>query len=67
MDTILSRRAQGWHPVRANKPVPVPAKLNVVCAWCKKVLFAGAPKSKTTHGICPDCRAKMLAEDGGAQ
>lgn len=66
MDTILSRRALGWHPVplkSESDPQPAPPGLKVVCAWCKKVVLAGAPGSKITHGICPDCSAKALAED----
>jgi len=37
-----------------------------VCAWCKAVLGQPLPAdgSGVTHGICPDCRARMLREAG---
>ena len=39
-----------------------------VCAWCKQDLGdipcpAGDPnEGKTSHGVCPECQAKLLAE-----
>ncbi|HMG56308.1 MAG TPA: two-component regulator propeller domain-containing protein [Kofleriaceae bacterium] len=48
-----------------------------ICAWCKKVRDDGGYWSKIeaylsartdaqfTHGICPECNDKVLAEDGG--
>jgi hypothetical protein len=47
-----------------------------ICAWCKKIRDDGGYWSKIeaylsertdaqfTHGICPECNDKMLAEDG---
>ncbi|HSR99155.1 MAG TPA: two-component regulator propeller domain-containing protein [Kofleriaceae bacterium] len=49
-----------------------------ICAWCKKVRDDGGYWSKIeaylaartdaqfTHGICPDCNEKLLAEEGHA-
>ncbi len=31
-----------------------------VCAWCRKV--EGGEGPEVTHGICPDCERKVLAE-----
>ncbi len=45
-------------------------QINVQCAWCKKKLGTkkdnnpNAPKSTTSHGMCPDCSAKVLADVG---
>jgi len=47
-----------------------------VCAWCKKVrndsgywyqiekYITANSKTKITHGICPECEAKLMASDG---
>ena len=50
-----------------------------ICAWCKKIRDDGGYWSKIeaylsartdakfTHGICPECSEKMLAEDTGVE
>ncbi|MDO8575059.1 MAG: hypothetical protein Q7R61_02175 [bacterium] len=39
-------------------------KSKVVCAWCKKEMGEkeGIEGGKTSHGICPDCKAKVLSD-----
>lgn len=39
-----------------------PQKGRVVCAWCKKELGEkeGLKEGEISHGICPDCRDKLL-------
>jgi hypothetical protein len=32
-----------------------------ICAWCKKVMKKGT--GKITHGICPQCSAKLTGEE----
>lgn len=36
----------------------------VICAWCKKDMGQKPPLEKevVTHGICSECKAKVLAE-----
>lgn len=45
-------------------------RMVVVCAWCNTVQghkgCAAADAGKTTHGICPTCKAVALNELGGA-
>ena len=37
--------------------------MKVVCAWCRKVLADdGSPTAVVTHGICDDCKTKLLGE-----
>jgi phage FluMu protein Com len=33
----------------------------IVCSWCKKVLGTSADFEGTSHGICPECKAGMIA------
>ena len=33
--------------------------MNVVCAWCNKTLSSGLPDDPVSHGVCPDCAAKL--------
>jgi hypothetical protein len=51
-------------------------RLIVLCAWCHRVRFDGnwvtleaflqGHQAETSHGMCPDCEARMLAElEGG--
>ena len=35
--------------------------MQIVCAWCKKVMGTKQGKG-TTHGICPQCLAKLKQE-----
>ena len=35
--------------------------MQIVCAWCGRILGTKQGKG-TTHGICPDCLAKLQAE-----
>jgi hypothetical protein len=42
----------------ADEPAPRP--LDVVCAWCHRVLLAGPPGASPSHGICPECRDREL-------
>jgi len=35
--------------------------MQIVCAWCKKVMGT-KQGTGTTHGICPDCLAKLQQE-----
>lgn len=43
------------------------SNLTVVCAWCNRIQqpdgtwLPGTPTTMITHGICPDCAAKMRA------
>lgn len=56
-------------PPKQLQPVPEGAKKKVtedqerICAWCKKPMGT-APGTGTgvTHGICPDCRDKMMGD-----
>jgi hypothetical protein len=59
----------------AVRELKVLSGLLPICAWCKKIRDDGGYWSKIeaylsartnaqfTHGICPDCAAKMTAED----
>ncbi|HSR98325.1 MAG TPA: two-component regulator propeller domain-containing protein [Kofleriaceae bacterium] len=63
----------------AIRELKVLSGLLPICAWCKKVRDDGGYWSKIeaylsertdaqfTHGICPDCNDKMLAEEGTSQ
>ncbi len=35
--------------------------MTIVCAWCKKVM-GEKQGTGTTHGICPECLAKLQAQ-----
>ena len=36
-------------------------RAKVVCTWCGKVL--GTTKgTRTSHGICPECKAQIMKE-----
>jgi hypothetical protein len=47
-----------------------------ICAWCKKVrddrgywsqieaYLSARTDTQITHGICPDCNDKLMADDG---
>ncbi len=37
--------------------------MKVVCAWCKDVMRPG-PADPVSHGICEECRNKILKERG---
>jgi ligand-binding sensor domain-containing protein len=62
----------------AIRELKVLSGLLPICAWCKKVRDDGGYWSKIeaylsartdaqfTHGICPDCNDKMLADDGNS-
>jgi ligand-binding sensor domain-containing protein len=63
----------------AIRELKVLSGLLPICAWCKKVRDDGGYWSKIeaylsartdaqfTHGICPECNDKMLAEEGTSQ
>ena len=37
-----------------------------ICAWCKESMGEIAPEQPgITHGICEECKKKILAEAGG--
>jgi hypothetical protein len=37
--------------------------VTVTCAWCKKPLGEKAPEQPgVSHGICEDCKARVMAE-----
>lgn len=36
--------------------------MKTVCAWCNKFLGGDPDAAEVTHGICPECLAKQLAE-----
>jgi len=38
-----------------------------ICAWCKKVMGEKPKVQGVTHGICDECAAKMLKDDGGEE
>jgi hypothetical protein len=38
-----------------------------ICAWCKKVMGENPKVQGVTHGICDECAAKMLKDDGGEE
>jgi hypothetical protein len=40
--------------------------MRVVCAWCDTVLDEIEPldNPSATHGICPECEEKVLADSG---
>jgi len=40
--------------------------MRIECAWCKKLIGFkdGQGKTETSHGICPKCYAKEMAEIG---
>ena len=46
---------------------PAAHEMRVVCAWCKKDLGSksceAAMAGHISHGICPDCKAKTLADE----
>jgi hypothetical protein len=33
---------------------------NLICAWCGKVLKRGINTDRNSHGICPECKKKLL-------
>lgn len=41
--------------------VTAPARLKTICAWCGRILKEG-PADPVSHGICPECRAKIWTE-----
>ena len=41
---------------------PVPAPLVVVCAWCPDFDKTDPKNAGASHGICPTCAAKLLAQ-----
>lgn len=57
------------HEVFADTP-PAEPPVRVMCAWCRRVkgddgLFANpfcTPDTRYTHGICPECQFKQIAE-----
>jgi hypothetical protein len=63
----------------AIRELKVLSGLLPICAWCKKVRDDGGYWSKIeaylsartdaqfTHGICPECNDKMLADEGTSQ
>ena len=36
--------------------------MKIVCAWCKRVIGEKQGGKGVTHGICPECLAKLQAE-----
>lgn len=34
----------------------------IVCAWCEKLLVPGDILKPASHGICPDCKARVERE-----
>ena len=36
-------------------------EMNKVCAWCKEPANEHVKGRKTTHGICAECKAKLIA------
>jgi ligand-binding sensor domain-containing protein len=62
----------------AARELKVLSGLLPICAWCKKVrddrgywsqieaYLAARTDTQVTHGICPDCNDKLLAEDSAA-
>jgi hypothetical protein len=36
-----------------------------ICAWCKKIMGDAPDVNGDTHGICPDCKKKMLKNYSG--
>jgi hypothetical protein len=36
--------------------------LKVICAWCGLLMKEGTAGAPTSHGLCPKCEAKLLAE-----
>src|SRR5262249_31244914 len=62
----------------AVRELKVLSGLLPICAWCKKIRDDGGYWSKIeaylserteaqfTHGICPECNEKMLAEEGNS-
>jgi hypothetical protein len=35
--------------------------MRVVCAWCDKLLKAGKPGDKISHGMCEECYTRNKA------
>jgi len=33
--------------------------LEIRCAWCSKIMREGTPGAPVSHGICPECHAKL--------
>lgn len=64
----VSRQALDSNPFPAGAdecpkigPRPDDRRMIVVCAWCSKQL-ARREGHGTSHGICPECAASLLAE-----
>ena len=36
--------------------------LRVLCGWCGLVMCAGSAPTPVSHGCCPACLAKLMAE-----
>jgi hypothetical protein len=72
---LLHSWANWWRLVRAWRGVPVPQRFLALCSYCGRVRLPGGsweeiPTALTrrlytdtgpqlTHGICPDCFAKL--------
>lgn len=48
-------------------PKTEPPNPTIVCAWCpdRKVMQTGTPGHGVSHGICPECEAKLNREMDG--
>lgn len=40
------------------------AKMLTVCGWCGKHLSGSIYNGPVSHGICPECRAKIEKQEG---
>jgi hypothetical protein len=38
--------------------------MTIICAWCNKVKRSDDDPGEVSHGICPSCMEKVLAESG---
>lgn len=43
-------------------------EIKIICAWCKKPLGEKPPLNKDdiSHGICPQCSAKLVPKRSGS-
>jgi hypothetical protein len=54
-------------PWDANVAAPVVVPVPVICAWCPGFNKADPAHRNASHGICPRCSAKVLAERTSAR
>ncbi len=55
-------------PLRGSDDEPAPRPLlRIVCSWCGLVMREGEPGAETSHGMCPECLARMRARTAAAR